>query len=219
MNGPANPGSVPARPDHAVPHADATDRRLLAAIQSGLPLVPRPYAQVAAALGLDEAEVLTRLRRLRGSGIIRRFGVIVRHHEVGYGANAMVVWDVPDGRITELGHCLAGFDFITLCYRRPRRPPVWRYNLYCMIHGRDRAEVQAHFDWMRQRCELKDLEHAMLFSRRRFKQRGAVYFDVPGRTNAGAAEDPRMAPADVPGRTNAGAAEDPRMAPAGTDSH
>jgi DNA-binding Lrp family transcriptional regulator len=174
MNGPANLANVTAQP--VAPCADATDRRLLAAIQNGLPLVPRPYAQVAQALGLDETEVLARLRRLREGGVIRRFGVIVRHHEVGYGTNAMVVWDVPDGQVASLGRCLAGFDFITLCYRRPRRLPHWRYNLYCMIHGRDRAEVLAHLEWMRTRCELTGLDYAVLFSRRRFKQRGAIYF-------------------------------------------
>lgn len=155
---------------------DETDRRLLAAIQGGLPLVSHPYAEVGARLGLAEAEVIARLARLHQTGVIRRFGVVVRHHEVGYGANAMVVWDVPDDTVTNLGRCLAGFDFITLCYRRPRRLPQWRYNLYCMIHGRDREEVLAHLQWMVNRCGLQALPHAVLFSRRRFKQRGAVYF-------------------------------------------
>ena len=75
-----------------------TDLRLLTAIQDGLPLDPRPYARVAEQAGLSEDEVITRLGRLAGEGVIRRFGVIVRHHELGYRANAMVVWDVPDGQ-------------------------------------------------------------------------------------------------------------------------
>ena len=87
----------------------------------------------------------------------------------------MVVWDVPDEQVTELGHCLASFDFITLCYRRPRQLPQWRYNLYCMIHGKSRDEVLAHLEWMVNHCGLQSLPHEVLFSRRRFKQRGAVY--------------------------------------------
>jgi DNA-binding Lrp family transcriptional regulator len=158
---------------------DDTDRRLLAAVGRGLPLVPRPFADVGARLGLDEAEVVARLRRLKETGVVRRFGVVVRHHEVGWGANAMVVWDAPDDRVTALGRCLAGFDFITLCYRRPRRPPAWRYNLYCMIHGKTRAEVLSNLDWMVNRCGLQSLPHAVLFSRRRFKQCGAVYERQP----------------------------------------
>jgi len=159
-----------------VPLVDATDRRLLAAIQSGLPLVARPYQEIAARVGITESEVIMRLSRLQEIGVIRRLGIVVRHHEVGYGANAMVVWDVPDTQVRDLGRCLAGFDFVTLCYRRPRHLPQWRYNLYCMIHGRDRDEVLAHLEWMVSRCGLQGLPHTVLFSRRRFKQRGAVYF-------------------------------------------
>ena len=128
---------------------------------------------------LSEAEVITRLTCLRDTGVIRRFGVVVRHRELGYAANAMVVWDVPDDRVTELGCCLAGFDFITLCYRRPRHPPQWRYNLYCMIHGKSRDEVFAHLEWMVNHCRLQALPHEVLFSRRRFKQCGAVYERQP----------------------------------------
>jgi len=219
MNGPANIEGATQRPDPAPGRPDSIDRRLLAAIQNGLPLVSHPYAAIARMLGLAEGEVIDRLRALRATGVVRRFGVIVRHHEVGYGANAMVVWDVPDDRVTTLGRCLAGFDFINLCYRRPRRPPRWRYNLYCMIHGRDRAEVLAHLEWMRNRCELQGLTHAVLFSRRRFKQRGAVYFDVPGRTNADTAQDARVVSADVPGRTNADTAADPGVLPSAAFAH
>jgi siroheme decarboxylase len=157
------------------PSVEETDRRLLAAIQYGLPLVPRPYAEIGAYLGLSEEQVVARLAQLKASGVIRRFGVVVRHHELGYAANAMVVWDVPDEQVTELGRCLSGFDFITLCYRRPRRLPQWRYNLYCMIHGQSRDEVLAHLEWMVNHCGLQSLPHEVLFSRRRFKQRGAVY--------------------------------------------
>jgi DNA-binding Lrp family transcriptional regulator len=164
----------------SAPTVDETDRRVLAAIQGGLPLVPRPYAEIGARLDLGEAEVIARLGRLQQAGVIRRFGVVVRHHEVGYGANAMVVWDTPDDTVAGLGRCLAGFDFITLCYRRPRRLPQWRYNLYCMIHGRNREEVLSHLEWMISRCGLSALPHVVLFSRRRFKQRGAVYFNESG---------------------------------------
>lgn len=157
------------------PRVDEADRRLLAAIQHGLPLVSQPYAEIAARLGMSQEKIVARLARLKDNGVIRRFGVVVRHRELGYSANAMVVWDVPDEQVTELGRCLAGFDFITLCYRRPRRLPQWRYNLYCMIHGKSREEVLAHLEWMVNHCGLQTSPHEVLFSRRRFKQRGAIY--------------------------------------------
>jgi DNA-binding Lrp family transcriptional regulator len=161
------------RPDVAMP--DARDRQLLAAIHGGLPLVSRPYAEVGAQLDMPEAEVVKRLERLLALGVIKRFGIVVRHHELGYRANAMVVWDVPDGQASEIGRRLARLDFVTLCYRRARSLPAWRYNLYCMIHGRDRATVQRHIAFINGLCGLNEMPHAVLFSRRRFKQCGADY--------------------------------------------
>src|SRR3989338_5131694 len=181
----ASRASVPdlstAQPLHEAgsPRVDEADRRLLAAIAKVLPLAPRPFAEVGNRVGLSEREVIARLERLKQSGVVRRFGVVVRHHELGYGANAMVVWDAPDDQAPALGRCLAGFDFITLCYRRPRRLPAWRYNLYCMIHGKTREEVLSNIDWMVNRCWLQNLPHKVLFRRRRFKQCGAVYEKQP----------------------------------------
>lgn len=154
---------------------NATDRRLLGALENGLALVARPYARLAASLGLSEGDVITRLRRMIADGVIRRFGVIVRHHELGYRANAMVVWDVPDDVVSATGRKLAALPYITLCYRRPRRLPDWPYNLFCMIHGRDRGAVEALIEEATQHAALAERPRAVLFSRRRFKQRGARY--------------------------------------------
>ena len=154
---------------------NATDLRLIAAIQDGLPLDPRPYARVAEATGLSEREVISRLNRLAEDGVIRRFGVVVHHHELGYRANAMVVWDVPDAEVGEAGRRLAGLPFVSLCYRRPRRMPEWPYNLFCMIHGRDRATVEALVEEASAAAGLNGRSRDLLFSRRRFKQRGARY--------------------------------------------
>lgn len=155
--------------------ADPIDAALVAAVQGGLPLSPRPYALIADALDLDEAEVLVRLARLIDSGTIKRFGVVVRHRELGYRANAMVVWALPEGRVSEIGRRLGSLPFVTLSYRRPRRLPDWPYNLFTMIHGRDRAAVLALVEEAKERCALQGVECAVLFSGQRFKQRGARY--------------------------------------------
>ncbi len=154
---------------------DPQQRALIDAIQGGLPLVPRPYAAIGARIGLGEAEVIARIGELREQGVIKRFGVIVRHHELGYRANAMVVWDIPDAQLRPIAGRLARLPYVTLCYRRPRRLPQWRYNLFTMIHGRDRVEVEARVAQMRADCGLPETAHAVLFSRRRFKQCGARY--------------------------------------------
>jgi len=151
------------------------EKRLIALIGQGLPLVSRPYAAIAEQLGSTEADVIEGLNRLIQRNDIKRFGVVVRHRELGYKANGMVVWDVPDERIAELGHCIGKYDFVTLCYQRPRRLPEWRYNLFSMVHGQDRAGVIEKVEFIVEQCGLQDVAHEILFSRRRFKQRGARY--------------------------------------------
>jgi len=150
-------------------------RQLVAAIQGGLPLVPRPYAAIGERIGLSEGEVIAGIRDLQDQGLIKRLGDVVRHRALGYRANAMVVWDVPDERLQTLGPCMGQFPFVTLCYHRPRRLPDWPYNLFTMIHGRDRNEVMLRIDELVGSCHLEDIPHQPLFSRRCFKQRGARY--------------------------------------------
>jgi len=151
------------------------ERDLIAAVQDGLPLDPHPYAAVGRMVGLSEAEVIEGLRRLIERGVIRRFGLVLSHRNLGYRANGMVVWDIPDDNVGEIGDRLAALPFVTLCYRRPRRLPDWPYNLFCMIHGRDRRTVEALTEKAARAVGAADLPRAMLFSTRQFKQRGARY--------------------------------------------
>lgn len=153
---------------------DIIDRRLIAVLSEGLPIVARPYEAVAAELGTSEADIVERIKRLEAEGALSRFGVIVRHHEIGYRANAMVVWDVPDDEVRDLGRRFADEACVTLCYQRPRRDG-WPYNLFTMIHGITREETLAILQDMIKRCGLDDISHDVLFSTRRFKQRGARY--------------------------------------------
>ena len=121
---------------------DPLDRRILAATQKGLPLTPRPYAAVAEALGSDEGEVIARLARLLGAGAIRRIGLIPNHYALGLTANGMTVWDVEDAAVAGIGPRIGALDFVTHCYERPRHLPLWPYNLFAMVHGRSREEVE-----------------------------------------------------------------------------
>jgi DNA-binding Lrp family transcriptional regulator len=121
---------------------DAIDRSIVAATQSGLPLVEEPYGAVAASVGIEAAEVMARLRRLLDTGAVRRMGVIPNHYALGLAANGMAVWDVDDAAIAEIGARVGAFDFVTHCYERPRHPPIWPYNLFAMVHGRSRDEVR-----------------------------------------------------------------------------
>ena len=155
--------------------AASLERELIRQIEGGLPLVPKPYAEVADRLGLEESEVIDLVKRLKQDGRIKRMGVIVRHWELGYHASAMVVWDIPDEIVDELGDRFGDMPFVTLCYRRPRRPPAWRYNLFTMIHGYDRDHVKNQVNQLEQLLPETGFPHEILFSLRRFKQRGARY--------------------------------------------
>jgi len=151
------------------------ERRLISVLQEGLPLFARPFALIAESVGASESAVLTHIGNWIEEGAIKRFGVVVRHHELGYTANAMLVHDIPDERVGELGRSLAEEPAVTLCYRRPRQAPQWPYNLFCMIHGRERSEVEGVIADLRHRHGLNDCAHDVLFSLTRFKQKGARY--------------------------------------------
>ncbi|HPE03024.1 MAG TPA: Lrp/AsnC family transcriptional regulator [Thauera sp.] len=153
----------------------AVERQLIGALQGGLALEARPFATLAARVGLTEDAVISCIARWVDEGLIRRFGVVVRHHELGLEANAMCVWDVPDAEVSALGRRLAQEAAVTLCYRRSRVLPDWPYNLFCMIHGSAREEVLAARDDLAVRLGLDRHPHAVLFSCRRFKQTGARY--------------------------------------------
>ncbi len=167
--------------DSAVSGAlDDHGRELIRELQSGLPLVVKPYAELAARVGGTETDVIERIRGWIDDGLIRRFGVIVRHHELGIEANAMCVWDVADDQVSALGKRLAAEPAVTLCYRRQRALPDWPYNLFCMIHGSRREEVLAAHAELSRRHGLDGLPGAVLFSCRRFKQTGARYLSTEG---------------------------------------
>lgn len=158
--------------DTPVPIIDATDRRIIKATQGGLPLTPRPYHTVAEELGLDPGEVMDRMRRMLEAGIIRRIGVVPNHYAIGYRANGMSVWDVPDERADEFGEKIGALEFVTHCYRRPRHLPDWPYNLFAMIHGKDRAEVEAKVAKIAALLAPACREREILYSTRILKKTG-----------------------------------------------
>jgi DNA-binding Lrp family transcriptional regulator len=160
-----------SRAPAARPAPASAEKDMAGRMAGGLPLVPRPYA----ALGFREAEVIDALRRWLDTGVVRRVGAVLRHRVLGFRANAMLVWDVPDERVAEAGTRLAADPAVTLCYRRARSQPEWPYNLYCMLHGRERARVLYEAKRLSLPLGLAGLPRAILFSKRCFTQRAARY--------------------------------------------
>lgn len=151
---------------------DATDRALIVATQSGLPLTPQPYHVLAEQLGISADEVMERLRRMQANGIIRRIGLVPNHYALGYTFNGMTVWDVPDERIHILGPRLGALPFVSHCYRRPRYLPDWPYNLFAMVHGRSRDETDAQVEEIARLLGPNDRGHTVLYSTRILKKTG-----------------------------------------------
>lgn len=156
------------------------ERGLMAVLERGLPIVAQPFREVGDRAGIREDLVLEIIERWLDDGRIKRFGFVVRHHELGFDANAMCVWDVPNDQVSEVGKRLAREPAVTLCYRRSRARPHWPFNLFCMIHGRSREAVLREREAIVRRCGLKGFDDAILFSTRRFKQRGSRYFAGAG---------------------------------------
>ncbi|MBF6600243.1 MAG: Lrp/AsnC family transcriptional regulator [Dehalococcoidia bacterium] len=147
------------------------ERRVLAAIQDGLPLEPEPYRVVGERVGMSEERVLELIRRMLAEGKIKRIGAVPDHYALGITANGMSVWDVPDDIASEVGRRLGARDEITHCYRRPRQPG-WRYNIFGMVHDRSRHEVVATVERIGRELGIAQYPHDVLFSTRLLKKRG-----------------------------------------------
>ena len=139
---------------------------------ASLPLVSRPYHQLADQLEISPQEVIERLARMLDSGVIRRIGAVPNHYAIGYTANAMSVWDVPDERIDELGARVGALDFVTHCYHRPRQLPAWPYSLFAMVHGISRGEVRAKVAAIAELLGADCRAHDVLFSTAILKKTG-----------------------------------------------
>jgi DNA-binding Lrp family transcriptional regulator len=148
------------------------DRRIVMATQAGLPLDLRPYHWLAAELGVDAGIVMERFRDMLADGRIRRIGVVPNHYRLGYSANGMSVWDVPEEDIRAIGTLVGDLDIVSHCYHRPRRMPDWPYNLFAMVHGRSQSEVRDKVNRIAQLLGDSVRQHDVLFSTRILKKTG-----------------------------------------------
>lgn len=151
------------------------ERKVIALIQGDLPVTEKPYLEIAEKLGIGEDEVLRILKKLSDQGVMRRFGATLRHQKSGYKANAMVAWQVDEVRIEEVGNIMSSFQEVSHCYRRnPAKD--WPYNLYTMIHARDRKTCRDTARKMAEKTSVKS--YTLLFSKRELKKTSMHYFSA-----------------------------------------
>ena len=151
---------------------DDLDRRIIVATQGGLPLVSEPYRQIATEVNSTVPQVMKRLRAMLDAGIIRRIGAVPNHYTLGFRGNGMSVWDVPDEKVRMHGRAIGDLDFVSHAYRRPRHLPEWPYNLFAMVHGKDRSEVMEKVKAIADMLGEDNRAHEVLFSTRILKKTG-----------------------------------------------
>jgi DNA-binding Lrp family transcriptional regulator len=147
---------------------DNTDKEILKILQDNVPLVSRPFLEVAEKLEISEEEVIKRIKRMMREGIVRRFSASIRHRKLGILANPLVAWKVPKERVEEVGKRLASFREVTHCYERAIIPGKWEYNVYTMIHGYDKKSAEKIAKKLSCAVGIKDYE--LLYSSKEFKK-------------------------------------------------
>ncbi|RME86140.1 MAG: Lrp/AsnC family transcriptional regulator, partial [Planctomycetota bacterium] len=170
--GPAKEKITPKKKKEYVPLSDI-EKKVIEISQQDLPLVSRPFAVYGQDIGMTEAEVLGFLKSFLEKGVMRRFAGILNHRRAGYKANGMGVWKVAQNRIEEVGYQLAAFRAVSHCYERPVFPR-WPYNLFSMIHGKTKEEVESLAKKMSEEVGISD--YFLLFSSREFKKIRLQYF-------------------------------------------
>ncbi len=152
---------------------DKLDREIINALSGNISGSLRPYKDIADQLGVSEEEALDRIRGYSEAGLLRRMGAMIAHRVAGVEANGMVVWDVSEDRLEEIGETLADAPEVTHCYARPWNPE-WPYRLYTMVHARTREEcerIAARFS-----TEVGVDQYKLVFSTREFKKTSPRYF-------------------------------------------
>jgi len=157
------------------PLSQTQQAQLRSIIEQGLPIESKPYLALAKQLNCTEQSVIDTINQWQQDGLIKRFGLVVKHRSLGYTANAMVVFDIPVQQVERIGTLLSAENAVTLCYQRPRVLPDWPYNLFCMIHGKNRDQVLAQLADIYTKHQLEQFDKSILFSNKAYKQQGGRY--------------------------------------------
>jgi len=120
------------------------ERRYVLLTQQGLPIIAQPYHWLANELKVPVTDVLLMTKDLLDRGIIRRIAAVPNHYKLGYRFNGMTVWDIDDNQASKFGDAVGKLPFVSHCYLRPRHLPNWNYNLFAMVHGKSKEEIDLY---------------------------------------------------------------------------
>ncbi|MEI8314899.1 MAG: Lrp/AsnC family transcriptional regulator [Verrucomicrobiota bacterium] len=147
--------------------------RYVRAMQHDLPVTPAPFVAIAGDLGVSLEELQQLTAGMITAGRLRRFSAVLRHRELGFSANGMGIWAVPEADVLRVGEQMAAYRAVTHCYRRPTYPD-WLYNVFTMIHARSREECHAVVDQLAHETGIT--AHNVLFSSKEYKKVRVQYF-------------------------------------------
>jgi len=149
------------------------DKEFIRQLQKDMEIVDRPFQKAAKNLGMTEDQIFEKLHHYEEIGVMRRYAAILRHREAGFTANGMIVWKVPEERITEVGTKLGAFPQVSHCYERPVYPD-WPYNVFSMIHCKSFDEAGEVAGQIQKQIDVD--EYKILFSAKEFKKTRVEYF-------------------------------------------
>lgn len=154
-------------------HLSNLDKEIIRQLQEDLPITSRPFLDMSTSLNIDEEMLLDRIREFVNRGLIRRFGGALRHRQMGFEANAMIVWQVEEGRAAEVGTKIAEFPEVSHCYER-RVHPQWSYNIFSMVHGKSKQDCEILAERIAKAVEVDS--YRLLYSSRELKKNSMRYF-------------------------------------------
>ena len=149
------------------------DKDFIRELQKNMEIIDEPFVKAANNLGITEDELFAKMKHYESIGVLRRFAAILRHRQVGFTANGMIVWKVPEGRITSVGETLGSFPQVSHCYERPTYDD-WPYNVFSMIHCKTHDEAHDVAKTIQNQINVD--EYKILFSSREFKKTRVEYF-------------------------------------------
>lgn len=149
------------------------DKDFIRELQKDMEIIDEPFVKAATNLGITEDELFEKMKYYEDIGVMRRFAAILRHRQVGFTANGMIVWKVPEEKISDVGAKLGAFPQVSHCYERPTYTD-WPYNVFSMIHCKTQDEAHEMAKTIQDQIHVDD--YRILFSSREFKKTRVEYF-------------------------------------------
>jgi len=152
---------------------DSLDKKIILRLQEDISITATPYKEISDELNMTEDELIHKMKTYSETGILKRIGAILYHRKAGFNANAMVVWKIDKEKLDDVGKYMASFSEVSHCYER-QPCGSWDYNLYTMIHQRDRESCNKIIENIASAIGTEN--YKVLYSIKELKKTSMKYF-------------------------------------------